>query len=161
MTRDSKLREGILHAPYEALFSGHEDSIESYLTVMEGFYWEDLKEVVLQHIRRYVACLMNEDESNHLSRLFQTLPLLMERWEGSSMNLFTKLSKIYGKYCFWMLIDQLKMHVHSFTIHLQHIPPQESQPLCGFQGPFGTTFSDRDDHFIEDIGQEMIFLAHI
>ena len=36
LTRDSKLEEGILHAAYEALFSGHEDSIDSYLTIMEG-----------------------------------------------------------------------------------------------------------------------------
>ena len=60
-----------------------------------------------------------------------------------------------------MLIDQLTMYVHSFTIHLQHIAPQESKPLCGFHGPFGTTFSDGDDHFIEEFGQEMFFLAHI
>ena len=69
LTQDSKLKEGILHAAYEALFSMHEDSIESYLTIMERFYWEDLKEYVHQHIRRYVAHLMYEEESNHLSRL--------------------------------------------------------------------------------------------
>ena len=77
------------------------------------------------------------------------------------MDLFTNLSTIYGKYCVLMLIDQLKMYVHSFTIHLQHISPQESKPLYGFHGPFGTTFSDGDDHFIEDLGKDMFFLAHV
>ena len=43
LTRDSKLKEGILHVAYEALFLEHEDSIESYHTIMEGFYWEVLK----------------------------------------------------------------------------------------------------------------------
>ena len=60
-----------------------------------------------------------------------------------------------------MLIYQLTIYVHSFTMHLQHIAPQESKPLYGFHGPFGTTFSDGDDHFIEDFGKDMFFLAHI
>ena len=104
LTRDSKLKEEILHAAYEALSSRHVDFIESYHTIMEGFYWEDLKEYLHQHIRRYVACLMYEDERNHLARLFQSLPLLMDKWEGSSMELFTNLSTIYGKYCVCMFI---------------------------------------------------------
>ena len=118
LTRYSKLKEDILHAAYEALFSGHEDSIESYLTIMERFYWENLKEDVHQHIRRYVACLMYEEESNHLARLFQSLRLLMKRWEGSSKDLFTNLPTIYGKDCVLTLIDQLTMYDHSFAIHL-------------------------------------------
>ena len=70
LTRDSKLKKEILHAAYEALSSGHVDFIKNYHTIMEGFYWEDLKEDVHQYIRRYVACLMYEEESNHLARLF-------------------------------------------------------------------------------------------
>ena len=115
---DSKLKKEILHVAYEALFSGHVDSIESYHTIMEGFYWEDLKEDVHQQIKRYIACLMYEEESNHLARLFQPVSLLMERWERSSMDLFTKLPTIYGKGFVLMLIYQLTMYVHFFTMHL-------------------------------------------
>ena len=161
LTRDSKLKMEILHAAYEALSSGHVDFIESCHTIMEGLYWEDIKEDVHQHIRRYVACLMYEEESNHLARLFQSLPLLMERWEGSSMDLLTNLTIIYGKDCVLMFIDQLKMYVHSFTMHLKHIAPQESKPLFGFHGPIGTTFSDGNDHFMEDFGKNMFCLAPI
>lgn len=118
LTRGSKLKRKILHAAYETLSSGHVDFIESYHTIMEGFYWEDLKEYVHQHIRRYVACFMYEEESKHLAKLFQSLSLLMERWEDSYMDLFTKLSTIYGKDCVLMLIYQLAMYVHSFTMHL-------------------------------------------
>ena len=128
---------------------------------MEGFYWEDLKEYVHQHIRRYVACLMYEEEINHLARLFQSLPLLMERWEGSSMDLFTKLSTIYSKDYSLNLIDKLTMYVHFFTIHLQHIAPQGRKPLFGFHGPFGTTFNDGIGHFLENFGQDFFFLVHI
>ena len=85
----------------------------------------------------------------------------MKRWEGSSKDIFTNLSTTYGKDYVLMLIDQLKMYVHYFTIQLQHIAPQESKPLCGFHGPFGTTFSDEDDHFMEDFGQDLFFLDHI
>ena len=115
-----------------------------------------------KHIRRsYVACLMYEEESNHLAMLFQSLPLLMKRWEGSSKDLFTNLPTIYGKDCVLMLIDQLTMYDHSFAIHLQHIAPQGSKPLFGFHGLFGTTFSDGIDHFLEDFGQDLFCLAHI
>ena len=105
-----------------------------------------------QHIKGYVTCLMHEEENNHLARLLQSLPLLMEKWEGSSMELFTNLSTIFGKDCVLMFIYQLTTYVHSFTIHFQHTAPQESKPNFGFHGPFGTTFSDGDDHFIEDLG---------
>ena len=118
LTRESKLKEGILHTAYVALFSEHEDSMESYHTIMEGFYWEGLKEYVHQHIRRCVACLMYEEQSNHLAGLLQSFPLLMEKWEGSYMNLFTNLSKIYGKDCVLMLIYQITMYVHFFMMHL-------------------------------------------
>ena len=81
------------------------------------------------------------------------------------MNLFTNLSTIYGKDCVLMLIYLLTMYEHSFTMHLQHLYPQESKPLCGFHGPFGTTFSDGDDHFMEEFGQDIfsfiIFRQHL
>lgn len=128
---------------------------------MEVLYWEDLKEVFHQHIRRYVSCLMYEVERSHLARLFQSHPLLMERWEGSYMDLFTNLSTIYGKYYVLILIDQLKMYVHSFTIHLQQFFPQKSKPLFRFHGPFVTTFSDGINHFLGDSGQDLFFLGHI
>ena len=61
LTRDSKLKKEILHVAYEA---GHVDIIESYHTIMEGFYLEDLKEDVHQHIRRiYVFCLVYEEKN--------------------------------------------------------------------------------------------------
>ena len=113
------------------------------------------------HIRIYVACLMYEEESNHPSGFLQSFPLLMEKWEGSSMDLFTKLSTIYGKDCVLMFIYQITIFVHSFAIHLQHIALQESISLCGFHGPFWTTFSDGDEHFIEDVGQYMFFFDNI
>ena len=83
---------------------------------MEGLYWEDLKEDVHQYIRRYAACLMYEEERNHLARLFQSLPLLMERWEDLAMDLFTNLSKIYGKDFVLMFINKLIMYVHFFIV---------------------------------------------
>jgi len=61
---------------------------------------------------------MYDEDNNHLARFLQSLALLMEKWEGSSMDLFTNLSTTYGKYYVMMLIYQLKMYVHSFTIHL-------------------------------------------
>ena len=72
-----------------------------------------------------------------------------------------QLVYLYGKDCALMLIYQLKMYVHSFTMHLQQIAPQERKPLYGFHIPFGTTVSDGDDHFMEDFGQDMFFLDHI
>ena len=77
------------------------------------------------------------------------------------MDLFTKLTTIYGKDCVLILIEKLNMYDHSFAIHLQHIDPQESKPLFGFHGPFGTTFSDGIGHFLEDFGQEFLCLVHI
>ena len=117
LTRDSKLKKEILHATYEALSLGYVEFIESYHAIMEGFYWEDLKEDVNQHIRRYVACLMYEEESNHLARLFQSIPLSLERWEDSCMDLFTNLSTIYGKDFVLIFIYRQKIYVHSFTMH--------------------------------------------
>ena len=38
LTRDSKLKEEILHAVYEALFLGHVYFIESYHIIMDGLY---------------------------------------------------------------------------------------------------------------------------
>ena len=104
---------------------------------------------------------MYEEERNHLARSFQSLPLFMERWEGLSMDLFTNLSTTYGKDCVFMFVYQLTIYVHSFTMNLQHIAPQERKPLCEFHGPFGTTFSDGDDHFMEDFGKDMFCLDHI
>ena len=104
---------------------------------------------------------MYEEEINHLARLFQSLPLFMERWEGLSMDLFTNMATTYGKDCILMFIYQLTIFFHSFTVHFHHIAPRERKYLCGFHGPFGTTFSDGDDHFMEDFGQDVFFLDHI
>ena len=40
LTKDSKLKD--LDVAYEALFSGNVDFIDSYHTIMEGFYWENI-----------------------------------------------------------------------------------------------------------------------
>ena len=95
MNRDSKLKENILHTAHEALLSNHTDFIGTYETIIERFSWEGFKEDVLQNIRRYLFFLMNEEEINHLARLLHPLPLLMDRWEGSSIELFTNLPTIY------------------------------------------------------------------
>ena len=64
LIEDSKLKKEILHVAYEAFFLGHVDSIDSYHTIMEGFYWDNLKEDVHQHIRIYVAfCFMKRKET--------------------------------------------------------------------------------------------------
>ena len=68
---------------------------------------------------------------------------------------------VYNIDCVLMLIYQLKMYVHSFTMHLQHIAPQESKLICGFHSPFGTTFNDGNDHYMEDFGKNMFCLAPI
>ena len=82
LTRDSKLKEGILHAAYEALSSGHVDFIESYHTIMEGFYWEDFKEDVHQHIKRYVSCLMYEEEATTFQGCYIHFPFLWRNEKG-------------------------------------------------------------------------------
>ena len=77
------------------------------------------------------------------------------------MDIFTNLSTIYVKDCILMLIDKITMYVHSFTIPLQQIAPQESKPLFGFHGPIKIKFSDENDHFMEDLGKNMFCLTPI
>ena len=60
-----------------------------------------------------------------------------------------------------MLIYQLTMYLHLFTLNLQHIAPQESNPLFGFHDPIGATFNYGTNQFMEGFGQDMFFLVHI
>ena len=129
MTKDSQLKKKVLHVALDSLLPGHQDFIETYQDIEERFSWEGLKEDVLQHIRRCMVFLKNEEENNHPARLLQPITFPVERWESSSMDLITSLPTVHGKGCVFLLIDQLTKYLHSFSIHLQYIAPQEGKPL--------------------------------
>ena len=43
LTRDSKLKDELLHAAYEILLSNPTGFIRTYHSILEGFMWEDFK----------------------------------------------------------------------------------------------------------------------
>ena len=55
LTRDSSLKEKLLHATYEDFFSMHFDA---YLALTEEFIWEGIQQDIHQHMERCRARMM-------------------------------------------------------------------------------------------------------
>ena len=116
LTRDSKLKEKVLHVAHDSLLSGHQGFIRTYRAFRERLSWEGLKEDLLQHIRKCVFFLKNEEENNHPARLLQPLTFPGERWESPTMEFITNLQTIHGKSCVFVLIVHLTKYLHSLSI---------------------------------------------
>ena len=67
LTRVPKLKEKLLHAPYDDFLSSHTDFMRAYQNIMERFTWEGLKEEMHHHIRRCMGCFEIEERHHYLA----------------------------------------------------------------------------------------------
>ena len=80
--------------------------------------------------------------------------------EGSFMGLVIILLLVYGKTYVFSFIDHLAQYLHSLTIFIQCIAPQEGKPLFGLHGHFGTNIYDGDSHFLYGFGQVLYYFLY-
>ena len=80
--------------------------------------------------------------------------------EGSFMDLIIRLLLVHGKNCVFSLIDYLTQYLHSLTIFIQCIAPQEGKPLFGLHGHFWTSIYDGDSHFLYGFGQVLYYFLY-
>jgi hypothetical protein len=106
----------VLKACHESPLAGHQGFVKTYRQVRERFAWRGMKDYVMRHIRECSTCQENKDEHTHPTGLLQPLPILEHKWESISMDFITRLPKVQGKYCIFVVVDMLTKFAHFLAI---------------------------------------------
>lgn len=70
------------------------------------------------------------------------------------------LTHKHGKSCVFVLIDHLKKYLHSLSIYIQCIAPQEGKLIFELHGASKTNISDGDSHFLYGFGQVLCYYLY-
>jgi hypothetical protein len=73
---DSKLKVNILREAHDAPLTGHQGYLNIYRKVREIFFWKNIKEDVLFHVRECMIFQHNKLEFTHSGGLLQPLLIL-------------------------------------------------------------------------------------
>ena len=66
-----------------------------------------MKEDVLKHIKECMVCQQSKSEQIFPTGLLQLLPIPEQKWESISMDFITRLPKVQGKDCIYVLVDRI------------------------------------------------------
>ena len=80
--------------------------------------------------------------------------------EDLFMDLCIILLLVHGKNFVFSFIDYLTQYLHSLTISMKCISPQEGKPLFGLHGHFWDNIYDGDSHLLYDFGQVLSYFMY-
>ena len=81
-------------------------------------------------------------------------------WEGSSMDLTFNLLTMHGKKCIFVLICNFTKYLHSLTIYVQCISPQEGKIIFWFHGHSRTNIYDGDSPYLHGFGKMWCYYCY-
>jgi hypothetical protein len=107
-----------------------------------------MKEDVMRHIMECSTCQENKEEHTHPASLLQPLPITEHKWESISMDFITRLPKVQGKDCIFVVVDRLTKLAHFFAIATDYSASQVAElffrEMFRLHGLPKTIVSDRD-----------------
>ena len=122
-----------------------------------------LKNDVIQHVREYNLCQQNKIEHTHLTGLLQPLPIPESKWESISMDFITRLPKVRGRGCLYVVVDRLTKFAHFFAISSKYSAAKVAElffrEVFRLHGLPKTIVSDRDSKFTGAFWQELFWLV--
>ena len=92
----------------------------------------------------------------HSSSWEYVIPL----WKAYSWILLSCYSQYMVRIIFFAFIDYLTQYLHSLTISIQCIAPQEGKPLFGLHGQFSANIYDEDSHTLYGFGQVLYYFLY-
>ena len=117
LTRDSSLKERLLHATHEEFFSMHFDA---YLALAEEFIWEGIQQDIFQHMERCIAWMI-------MVRISHPPSYSLGVREHFQLSHFSSSPQVHNGGCTFMHYD-----LYSFTFCEQHIVPRRIIPFFNF-----------------------------
>ena len=81
----------------------------------------------MQHVRECSICQQNKIENIHLAGLLQPLPIPKQKWESVSMDFITRLPKVQGQDCLYVVFDRLTKFAHLFSISFDYSVAQVAE----------------------------------
>jgi hypothetical protein len=136
---------------------GHPGYMKTYRQVCERFSWKGLKGDVLWYVRECLTCQQNKSELTHPADLLQHLPIPEQKWESIFMDFITRLPKVQGKDCIYVVVDRLTKYAHFFAILFEYKAPQVEElffrEVFRLHGLPRVIVSDKDIKFLSAFWQ--------
>ena len=105
----------------------------------------------MQQVQECSICQQNKIENIHLAGLLQPLPIPKQKWENISMDFITRLPKVQGRDCLYVVVDRLTKFAHFFSISSDYSATQLAElffrEVFKLHGLPKTIVSDRDNRF--------------
>ena len=117
----------------------------------------------MQHVRECSICQQNKSEHIHPVGLLRPLPILEQKWQSISMDFITRLPKVQGRDCLYVVVDRLTKFAHFFAISSYYSTAQVAELF--FREVFRlhelpkTIVSDQDSRFTGAFWQEIFRLV--
>ena len=133
--------------------------MKTYRHIRERFSWKGLKEEVIQHIWECSIFRQNKIEHIHPTRLLQPLPIPEQKCENILMDFITRLPKVQGRDCLYVMVDWLTKFAHFFAISSDYSASQVAElffrEVFRLHGLPKTIVSDCDNKLTSAFWQEL------
>jgi hypothetical protein len=63
-----------------------------------------------------MTCQKKKSELTHPTRLLQPLSFPEQKWDSISLNFITRLLKVRGRECIYVVVERFTKYVHLFVI---------------------------------------------
>lgn len=132
--------------------TGHPRYCKTYMKIRERFSWKEMEDGILKYFRECQVCQKNKNEHINHARLLQPLPIPTHKWEIISMDFITRLPKVQGKDCIYVVVDRLTKFAHFFVILARYTMVQVAdlffKEVFGLHGTPKTIISDKESKFM-------------
>ncbi|XP_031257121.1 uncharacterized protein LOC116115112 [Pistacia vera] len=155
----SKFIPKLLKEFHDSPSGGHSGFFRTYKRVASLVFWEGIKRVVQEFVKRCTVCQLNKHSALKPAGLLQPLPIPTQVFEDISMHFIGGLPKSWGHDTVLIVVDRLTKYSH--FIHLCHpynakeVATIFSSEIVRLHGFPKSIVSDRDRIFISQFWQEL------
>jgi hypothetical protein len=155
---ESGLKKKILQEAHDSPLAGHQGFLKIYIMMRERFSSKGLKDNVLKYVKECSTCQQNKVEHTHPVGLLQPLPIPKGKWESIYMDFITRLPKVQGRDCIYVVVDRLNNFTHFFAIPSDYLGAQVAEVFFRevflLHGLPRTIVSDKDNRFMGDFWRD-------
>ena len=141
------------------LQEGHPGFFKTYRMLREIFSWKGLKAYVLKYVNECPTCQQNKVEHTHLTGLLHPFPIPTQKCESISLDFITRLPKVFGKDCIFVVVDRLTKFTHFIAVTTTFTAAQVAElffkEVFRLHGLPKSIVSDKDNCFFSTFWQEL------
>nr|GEY41202.1 putative reverse transcriptase domain-containing protein [Tanacetum cinerariifolium] len=132
--------------------ASHQGSDKMYQDLKKLYWWPNMKEIIVEYVRKYLTCSRVKAECQKPSDLLIQPKIPTWKWERIMMDFITKLPKTSsGHDTIWVIVDRLTKSAHFIptreTDSMETLTMLYIKEIVSWHGVPISIISDHDSHF--------------